>query len=247
MFYHNTFLNNLNPGFATISAAYQKACLNPHPHDMGSPSSPSQFGSRDWMTNVLALEKVNQSSLINVLKMKSDQNCRSPQMNEFYLRGQTFKNNIQTKTEDSTSNVKIEEPALVKKMRVENREVPVIPHQQQQQYGATVLSALVDKQLEKLPFQTSQTIKCFLKQMKINQPEEFEASKGNPIDKPLRILAFKLHPKTQEVIYLVEWKERVNGLKPKNSLVTKEDLMKLDPNMIISYYEKQVAKSFHNV
>jgi len=248
MFYQNAFMSNFNPAFATMSAAYQKVCLDNHPHDMGSPPSASQIGSRDWMTNVLALEKVNQSSLINVLKMKSDQTCKnssSPQMNDFYQRGQTLPNKNQIKTEDNL-NVKIEEPALVKKMKVENREVPV----PQQQFGINMLSALVDKQIEKLPFQTSQTIKCFLKQMKPNQPESpqrFEVPSRNFADKPLKILAFKLHPKTQEVIYLVEWKERANGFKLKNSLVTKEELMRLDPNMIISYYEKQVANTFHKI
>lgn len=66
-------------------------------------------------------------------------------------------------------------------------------------------------------------------------------------DKPMKILSLKYDQDKQDFIYFVEWKERYDGSKAKNSYLNKEEIMRRDPGLIVSYYEKQIASSFQSI
>ena len=72
---------------------------------------------------------------------------------------------------------------------------------------------------------------------------------------PLRILGLKKSSK-YGLLFRVEWKERVDGIKPANSIIENKVMRKKYPLLLLSYYEermisvrncKELKKKFYNI
>jgi len=62
-------------------------------------------------------------------------------------------------------------------------------------------------------------------------------------DQVLKIMAFKFEKETSNMMYLVEWKSRDDGLKPENSYIDRVKLLEKDPTSVAIYFENQIFNS----
>jgi len=62
-------------------------------------------------------------------------------------------------------------------------------------------------------------------------------------DQVLKIMAFKFEKETSNMMYLVEWKSRNDGLKPENSYIDRVKLLEKDPTSVAIYFENQIFNS----
>lgn len=222
------------------------------PSSLESPISTSDSSLDSWRPNPFAYENMNNYRLMNMLKMSE-----SPQSSSLYSPEShvtTPRWSVKNEPGHAGNPIKIEqksepelEELMVKKVKV-NCQGNFKPSE------AIKLSSLVDQQMQKLPAGTRESVNRLLNQnkYKINNKQSMTANSYKTVQllkqnfRPLRILAFKFNSELQDFMYLVEWKERADGMKPNNSFLSKAELLKIDPTMIISYYEKQVAHTFHN-
>lgn len=80
----------------------------------------------------------------------------------------------------------------------------------------------------------------FVKNIKteINTNKDFGSFKlGDKIESILKCSSVK---KDNLIYFLINWKERVNNYKPKNSILSNKDLTKYDPISLIEYYESKI-------
>jgi len=62
-------------------------------------------------------------------------------------------------------------------------------------------------------------------------------------DLPQNVLTFKMDDNNKkEFLYLVEWKARKDGTCLNNSYLSKGEIMKIDPNLLVNFYEEQMLK-----
>jgi len=65
----------------------------------------------------------------------------------------------------------------------------------------------------------------------------------NNKDMPQNVLTFKLDDNNnKEFLYLVEWKPRKDGSCLNNSYLSRCEIMKIDPNLLVNFYEDQMLK-----
>lgn len=62
-------------------------------------------------------------------------------------------------------------------------------------------------------------------------------------DQVLKIMAFKFDKDANNMMYLVEWKSRNDGLKPENSYIDRVKLLEKDPASVAIYFENQIFNS----
>lgn len=215
---------------------------------LGSPNSTSDSSMNDLMSNFLAYEQMNNYRLMSMFKMSE-----SPQSPNIYPPMMNPKWDIKTEAVHPVKMEQKSEPELeeivVKKVKINTQG----NYKQSSASEAMRLSSLVDQQMQKLPAWTRESVNRIWAQNKqkmstqstiTNTYKTTQLLKQNV--RPLRILAFKYDRKLQDFMYLVEWKERADGMKPNNSFLSKGELLRIDPAMIIAYYEKQVANTFQN-
>jgi len=61
-------------------------------------------------------------------------------------------------------------------------------------------------------------------------------------DVPKTVLTFKLDDNSQEFMYLVEWRPRKDGTCLTNSYLSKNEILKIDPSLLVNFYEDQMLK-----
>jgi len=64
----------------------------------------------------------------------------------------------------------------------------------------------------------------------------------NSKEVPKTVLTFKLDDNSQEFMYLVEWKPRKDGSCLTNSYLSKNEILKIDPSLLVNFYEDQMLK-----
>ncbi len=62
-------------------------------------------------------------------------------------------------------------------------------------------------------------------------------------DQVLKIMAFKFDKDANNMMYLVEWKSRNDGMKPENSYIDRVKLLEKDPTSVAIYFENQIFNS----
>lgn len=65
-------------------------------------------------------------------------------------------------------------------------------------------------------------------------------------DQPKEILNVHVDRETGTTWYFVEWHRRQNGLKPKNSYVRREDIIREHSDLVVSFFERQLISKVEN-
>ena len=236
---------NLTFPFPNNSLSYQSLS------SLESPNSTSDSSLNDWRPNLLAYDNMNNYRLMSMLKMaESPQSCTlySPESQTVIPRW-----NVKSEAGHAGNPIKIEQKSEPELEEVMLKKVKINCNGNYKQSEPMRLSSLVDQQMQKLSACARESVNRLLIQNKYkinkqsimpNSYKTVQLLKQNI--RPLRILAFKFNQDLNDFMYLVEWKERADGMKPNNSFLSKAELLRIDPTMIISYYEKQVAHTFQN-
>lgn len=200
------------------------------------------------MSNVMAFENINKVGLMNVLKVSSSLQPLQSNKRTYELlerQGDFERNLTQHEKIEEKVEPELDQGVIYKKVRVDYDGASV-------RTEPVVLSSVVDEQLQKLPKEVNEKIQKILNQPKAkNTGRSRDRMAVKPkileqVDEPLRIVSFKFDAVRQMFMYQVEWKERENGVKPKNSFMDKKEMMKLNPGLIVAYYEAQIARTFEN-
>lgn len=230
------------PDFTSI--LNRSGLINSQSPSIGSPSTSADSGQKDWMSSVLAFENINKAGLMNVLNLKNMPmpTTSIPKDLNTGKCGQSGQRKYDAKLEPG-----LEEAPIVKKVKLG-----------QETIGAPVeqipLSSLVDRQMQRLSQSTSESVDRLMAQANLSKSIKspgFSNYKPNkdlrPEDKPLRILSFKIDSETKEFLYFIEWRQRADGSKPAHSFIPKEELMRMNPELIIAFYEQQMANTFQTI
>ena len=82
-----------------------------------------------------------------------------------------------------------------------------------------------------------------IKKNEVYEEEEEEEEEANyeTGDIPLKILNARMkHDYTDEIILSIEWQTRENGEKPKNSYVSNKIFRKINPDLLLDFYESKI-------